>query len=76
MSSTITLIQAQAQLQSWLDASTALATSEEYSIGNRKLKRSDSDMVLKMIKYWENKVGYITRGNSTKVKRIVIRDDV
>ncbi len=74
MSTHITLVQAQAQLTAWLDASASLATAEEYTIGSRRLKRSDADQVRRMIDYWSNQVSKLTAGADMKVRRIVPRD--
>lgn len=58
----ITLAQAEAKLQTWLDAEDAVATGQEYSIGGRRLSRANLDEIRKTIDYWEKKVLRLTRG--------------
>lgn len=53
----ITLTTAQAQLDAWIAASTAVATSgQEYWINGRKLTRADAEQIRQMIDYWSSKV--------------------
>lgn len=53
----ITLTTAQSQLDAWIAASTAVATSgQEYWINGRKLTRADAGEIRQMIDYWERKV--------------------
>lgn len=57
----ITLSQAEAQLQLWLDASSALATGKAYTIGSgtstaRQLTRANAQEVLEMISFWQGQV--------------------
>lgn len=49
---TITLARAQSELALWLDASTALANGQSFSMNGRSLSRSDAEQVRKMINYW------------------------
>jgi hypothetical protein len=58
----ITLAQAEAQLTTWLAASTAVASGQSYTIGDRSLTRANTGEILKMIDYWEAKVLNLTRG--------------
>lgn len=63
----ITLEQAEAQLASWLAASTAVAAGQSYEIAGRKLTRADAEQVKEMISYWDGKVKQLdlrTRGRS------------
>lgn len=64
----ITLEQAQAQLDSWLAASTAVATSQSYEIdtsnGRRKLTRADAAEVRQQITYWQEKVNTLTNASA------------
>lgn len=77
----ITLEQAQAQLDSWLAASTAVAASQSYEIdtgnGRRKLTRADAEQVQKMIVYWQNQVNLLTpaAGGGRRRTRYVILDN-
>jgi hypothetical protein len=54
------LAQAQAQLDLWLAASQALATSHSYTIGTQTFTRADGSTVLRMIDYWEKKVSRLS----------------
>lgn len=60
----ITLAQAEAQLTLWLNASTALASGQEYSIGNRQLKRADLAEVNNSIKMWQGYVNQLSNGGA------------
>lgn len=60
----ITLAQAEAQLTLWLNASTAIASGQEYTIGNRHLKRADLNEVNESIKMWQGYVTRLTSGRS------------
>lgn len=59
----ITLAQAEAQLTLWLNASTAIASGQEYTIGDRHLKRADLAEVRESIKMWE---GYVQRLSNSR----------
>ena len=50
----ITLAQAQAQLDVWLAASTALASNQSYEIAGRKITRNAE--VIEKIEYWNQQV--------------------
>lgn len=56
----ITLAQAQAQLDAWLAASTAVAGGQRYTIGSRTLERADVQFITQQIDYWERKVQQLT----------------
>lgn len=60
----ISLVQAQAQLDAWLEASLAVALSQEYEIetgnGRRRLKRADTAEIQKMIGFWTAQVEALT----------------
>ena len=58
----ITLAQAQAQLSAWMDADTAVATGQSYSMGNRSLTRANAKEIRENITYWDKKVQRLTRG--------------
>ncbi len=70
----ITLQQAQAQLDAWLAASTAVASNQSYEIdtgnGRRKLTRADAEQVLRMVSYWQDKVSALTPAVSGGRRRI------
>lgn len=61
----ITLAQAQAQLDLWLAASTAVASGQEYEIdsgngGRRRLRRVDATEIRAQVDYWQAKVSRLT----------------
>ena len=58
----ITLAQAEAQLTTWLAASTAVASGQSYSIGDRSLTRANAKEINDMIVFWDTKVQNLTRG--------------
>lgn len=58
----ITLAQAQAALDAWLLADTAVATGQSYSISGRSLTRANAAEITKKIEFWEAKVKSLTRG--------------
>lgn len=71
-----TLQTAQTHLQTWLDAELAVATSQEYRIGTRSLRRADLDEIRQQIKFWRNEVDRLTNGRKrgARVMRAVPRD--
>lgn len=60
----ITLVQAQAQLDAWIAASLAVASSQSYSIAGRSLSRANASEINDQIIFWENKVKVLTAGAS------------
>jgi hypothetical protein len=67
----ITLAQAEAQLTLWLNASTAIASGQEYSIGDRQLKRADLAEVNNSIKMWQQHVTRLSGGrNGMRVRGV------
>ena len=58
----ITLAQAEAQLATWLAASTAVASGQAYSIAGRSLSRANAGDIERMIKFWDAQVKELTRG--------------
>lgn len=60
----ITLAQAQAQLQLWLDADTAVSGGQSYSIAGRSLSRADAATITEKIKYWNDTVVRLSRAQS------------
>jgi len=63
----ITLAQAQAKLEAWLDAEEKIAAGQSYSIAGRSLTRADLKVVGERITYWNNKVQQLTRGTGIRV---------
>lgn len=65
----ITLAQAQAQLDTWLAANTAVAGGQEYEIdtgsgGRRRLKRADAAEIREQIVFWDGQVKSLTSSSS------------
>tara|TARA_Y100000310_G_scaffold342185_1_gene444179 strand:+ start:1853 stop:2068 length:216 start_codon:yes stop_codon:yes gene_type:complete len=58
----ITLSNAETQLSQWLDALTAISTSQSYSIGGRSLTRANLSDVEKQVEFWDKKVKNLSRG--------------
>lgn len=60
----ISLDQAQAQLDQWLAASTAVAQSQRYRISvngsERELTRADAAEIRQQIQFWDEKVKRLT----------------
>ena len=64
MSDAITLIEAQEQLAAWMEASKFVAKGLQYSIGNRTLRREDSEQIRENINYWLGMVNKLKSGLS------------
>lgn len=62
----ITLAQAEAQLTAWINASTAVAAGQSYSIssgsGSRSLTRANASEIREQIKFWQGMVLQLDRG--------------
>ncbi len=59
----ITLAQAEAKLTEWMNADTAVATSQEYTTASgRRLTRADAKEIRDNIEFWDAKVKSLTRG--------------
>lgn len=58
----ITLAQAEAQLNSYIAAETAVLANQSYEIAGRKFTRANLDSIRDGIQYWNNKV--ITLSNA------------
>jgi hypothetical protein len=56
----ITLAQAQAQLDAYLAAETAVLTGQSYEIAGRKLSRANLDSIQAGIKLWNERVVLLT----------------
>lgn len=70
----ITLEIAQAQLKSWLDASTAAAQGQSYSLdiggSRRQITRADAVAIQKQIQYWSGMVNRLSNGSSSPSIRL------
>jgi len=62
----ITLAQAQSKLDGWMTAEDAVMSSQEYSMGSRRLTRADLSEIRKSIQYWEQKVIRLTGGGGIR----------
>lgn len=73
----ITKEQAEAKLQTWMEAEEKIASGQGYSIGDRRLTRADLNTVRGEIEYWDNKVKELEvaelRGRN-RMYRFVLRD--
>jgi hypothetical protein len=65
----ITLAQAEAQLASWLSASTAVASNQSYKIKDRELTRADASQIREMIAYWQGMVTSLS-GRAGRARRV------
>ena len=61
----ITLAQAQAQLDAWMAASLAVASSQSYRIGDRMLTRADAIEIRNWVIYWQGQVNALTAAAAT-----------
>jgi hypothetical protein len=68
----ITLSQAEAQLTVWIAASTAVASGQSYSIGNRSLSRADSADIREQIKFWDSLVKQLTPRGRGRTRYVVV----
>lgn len=64
----LTLTQAQAQLDAWLAASLAVASSQSYSIAGRSLTRANASEIKSQLVYWENRVRALSNGRSGRAR--------
>lgn len=64
------------KLKMWLDAESAVATGQSYSIGSRSLTRANLNDIREQIKYWCNQIAAIEQGTGggRRVMRIIPRD--
>lgn len=73
----ITKEQAEAKLQTWMEAEEKIASGQGYSIGDRRLTRAYLYTVRGEIEYWNNKVKELEvaelRGRN-RMYRFVLRD--
>lgn len=67
----ITLAQAQAQLDKWLEADAAVAQSQSYSIAGRSYTRADAAVITAKIEYWSDKVAALSGRGRRGVARII-----
>ena len=72
----ITAAVAQAQLDIWLAASSAVASGQEYSYSSgttsRTLKKADAAEILQQIEFWDSQCKRLSRGSGTVMRQGVI----
>jgi hypothetical protein len=68
MMATITLAQAQEQLDAYLAASLKVATGQEYEIAGRRLKRADAGEIRRQITFWERQVSRLSGGGNGGIR--------
>lgn len=70
-----TLETAQEHLNTWLEASKAVATGQSYRIGTRSLERANLKEIQEQILFWRNEVARLQSGRTgRRVMRVVPRD--
>ncbi len=72
----ISLATAQAQLTLWIEADTAVASGQSYTIGSRSLTRASAAEITEKIKFWQSKCASLARGGGVRIRRVLPRDGV
>jgi len=68
----ITLAQAQAQLDAYLAAETAILSGQEYVIANRRMRRADLSAIQDGIKLWNERVQALTLSSQGRSRSRII----
>lgn len=69
----ITLEQAQARLNDWLEADAAVARNQSYTINGRSLTRASASEIRSNIDYWQKQVDMISaRGAGGRRPRYIV----
>lgn len=63
----ITLAQAEAKLEAWLAAEDALQTTQEYTIGDRRVRKADLKEIRETIDYWQRQVDRLSRRGGIRI---------
>lgn len=75
----ITLEIAQAQLTAWIDASTAVASNQSYTIntadGSRTVTRADAAEIRSQITFWSGHVSRLSSGRRGRRTRYMVPRD-
>ena len=58
----ITLAQSESQLAVWIEASTAVAAGQSYSIAGRSLNRANASEIRQNIEFWDRQCKRLSRG--------------
>lgn len=66
-----TVAQCNERLQIWLDAETAIASGQSYSIDNRRLERANLAQVREQIRFWQNELAKAKAATSGRGRRKV-----
>lgn len=69
----ITAAQAQARLDAWLTAESALETAQSFTHKGRSLTRANLGEIREQIEFWEKRALRLSRGGPA-VSRIVVHD--
>ncbi len=69
----ITLVYAQKQLESWLEADEVVSRSQSYSHNGRQLSRVDAAEITNKIEYWNKKVQELSGNRRRGVRQVSIR---
>ena len=68
-----TVSECRERLQIWLDAETAIASGQSYTIDNRRLERANLAQVREQIKFWRNELSRASAVASGKGRRRITR---
>lgn len=66
----IDLTTAQAHLTSWLNAETAVASGQAYTIGNRTMRFADLAQIREQVIFWDGQVQRLTASGGQRGIRV------
>lgn len=69
----ITLTIAQAQLQKYLDAETAVLAGQSYEIAGRKLTRANLEFIQKGVELWDDRVKTLSNKAAGRTRAVSVR---
>jgi len=69
----ITLAIAQAQLQKYLDAETAVLAGQSYEIAGRKLTRANLEFIQKGVQLWDDRVKNLSNKAAGRTRAVSVR---
>lgn len=70
----ITLAVAQAHLEQWLQADSAVSNNQEYTFASGlRVRKADAGMITEKIEYWGAKVDELSRGGAGRFYQAVPR---
>lgn len=73
--SAIDLETAKTMLDLWIAAEKAVASSQEYRIGQKSLTRADAKVITDKINYWRREVSRLESGTSGIICQMVVPVD-